>query len=247
MSRLFAPNDQISYPVPASGVNVNGAHTLLVIARITVTADNTWLSFLETETSAAAAAASLHRQQLSATLGSVGWAANGSLLANGGPALTDSDGWLLVASTKAAGSSVPRLHSSIIASATHRHNDHGAALAAANSIASGTIRLGGNDDFFTGRMAAAAIFDKALTDGEIEGIAVAKTTQSIYDLTPKFLVDDNDAFLADYMGLVGNGTDAGTADDADDPADWVYGIGGAPPITDATEKLRVVRSNFRLA
>jgi hypothetical protein len=227
VSRLFdGTDDQMVYAVPASGLNVNGAHTLLVVARIMRVADNTWESFIEKETSGGAASAAMIRQQLVATTGTLGWT-NGTGLGKGTTAITDSNGWLLLAATHAAGSATPRLHRSIIATASHEHADHsGGAIAAASSIASGTIRLGGNDDFANMRLAAAAIFDKVLSDGQIEGIVTAKTTQSIYDLTPVWLVDDADAFVSDYMNNADRTSVTGTADDADDPSGWVYGIGG---------------------
>lgn len=222
MSRLCdGVDDQIAFTVPASGINVNGAHTLLIVVRIIQTSDLTWLSFIETETSAAAAGAAMGR---SALAGGVYWSQGATL--GEANTITDSDGWMICAASKASGSSIPRLHRSIIGGA-NTHTDWTGALAAAASIASGTIRIGGNDDFANIRVAAAAIFDKVLTDAEINGINTAKTTKSIYDLTPVWLVDDNDAFVADYMGHSGNGTKTGTASDADNPSGWVYGVGGA--------------------
>lgn len=221
MSRLFdGVDDQMVYTVPASGINVNGNHTLLVVVRIMQTNDTVWLSFIETETSAAAAAATLGR----ANNGELYWAQGST--SNDAITTNDSDNWIVAAATKTAGAlTTPRFYKGVVGGA-NTHTDGASTIAASASIASGTIRLGGNDDFANIRLTAAAIFDKVLTDGELDGINTAKTTQSIYDLTPVWLVDDNDAFATDYMGNANRTSITGTADDADDPAGWVYGISG---------------------
>lgn len=225
MSRFFdGTDDQMVYDgvvVP----QVNGAHTLLVVARIMRVADDTWESFIETETFAAGAAATLGRR----TSGNLYWAQGST--STDVVAATDSDNWCVFAATKTAGSSIPRLHKCVIGGA-NTHTDHGgAALAASASIAGGLIRLGGNDDFANMRLAAAAIFNKVLTDGEIDGIDTALTTASIAALDPTWLVDDSDAFATDLTANTLDRTSiTGTADDGDDPAGWVYGVGPPPTL-----------------
>lgn len=222
MSQLFdGVDDQMVYTVPASGIDVNGAHSMLIVVRILVTADLTWLSFIETETSGAVGSAALGR---SAFAGGVYWGQGTSLEEQN--AITDSDGWLIAAANKPAGSSIINIHRCIIGGA-NTHTAGSIAKAAAASIASGTLRIGGNDDFANIRVAAAAIFTRELTNGEIDGINTAKTTQSIYNLTPAWLVDDNDGLVNDYMGRANRSSVTGTASDADNPSGWIYGIASA--------------------
>ena len=222
MSRLFdGVNDESIYTVPASGVDVSGAHTLLCVCRILTVSDTAWQSIIETQTSAAAGAATIGRNNG----GLIYWSQGATL--NSGTSWTDSDNWVIVATTRAAGTVTTRMHKSVVGGAnTHADAANGGTLAASPSIASGTIRIGGNDDFANIRVAAAALFNKVLSDAELNGINTALTTQSIYDLTPVWLVDDADGLVADYMNNADRTSVVGTADDADDPAGWVYGIAG---------------------
>src|SRR5687767_12075050 len=102
------------YTVPAAGVNVNGAHTLLLVVREIATNDAIWQSYIETETSAAGAAATLGRRND----GTLYWA-QGVTLGNA-ISMTDSDNWVIAAARKTAGSSVPTLSKCVIGGAnTH--------------------------------------------------------------------------------------------------------------------------------
>jgi hypothetical protein len=104
VSRQFdGVDDQMAYTVPASGLNVSGAHTLLIVVRIMATADNTWLSFLETETSAAATSASLGRSNGGELYWSQGATIGDEITA------TDSEGWMIAAATKPAGFTSTRI------------------------------------------------------------------------------------------------------------------------------------------
>lgn len=220
MSRLFdGVNDEMVYTVPASGIDVNGAHTLLIVVRQIATSDTIWQSYIETQTSAAAAAATLGRNNV----GQVYWAQGAT--ATSAISMTDSDNWVVAAARKTAGSSIPTFSKCVVGGA-NTHTAGGGSLVASPSIASGTIRIGGNDDFANIRVAAAAIFTRVLSDAEINGINAALTTQSIFDLTPVWLVDDLDGFATDYMNNADRTSIVGTADDADDPAGWVFGISG---------------------
>lgn len=202
--------------VPASGLDVNAAHTLLIVCRIMVAADLTWLSFIETETSAAATAATIGR---SALAGGVYWSQGVTL--GEANTITDSDGWLICAASKPAGTSIPRLHRSIVGGAD-THTDWSGALVASASIASGTLRIGGNDDFANIAVAAAAIFDKVLSDAEINGINTAKTSQSILNLSPTWMVDASDGLVLDQVGSADRTSVTGTSAAANDPTGWVY-------------------------
>jgi hypothetical protein len=89
------------------------------------------------------------------------------------------------------------------------------------------------------RLAAVALWNSVLTQGQIEGIASAKTTQSILDLSPLWCVDDgptSNAFALDLVGNVDRTAINGTSDNADDPAGWVYlGEGGGGPVLTAAD------------
>lgn len=240
MSRLFdGIDDQMVYTVPASGVEVSGAHTLLIVVRELNTSGTAWQSYVETETSAAAAAATIGRNNG----GQIYWAQG--VTATSAISMTDADNWVVAATTKTAGSSIPQFYKGVIGGGD-TNTAGGGTLAASPSIASGTIRIGGNDDFANIRVAAAAIFNKVLTSGELAGINAAKTTQSIYNLAPVWLVDNNDAFATDYMGNANRSSITGTASDADDPAGWVYGISGGGGGGVIPAPVQIIRSNIRL-
>ena len=224
MSRAFdGVDDQMVYTIPSSSYDVTGAHTILIVARIMQTNDAVWLSFIEHETSAAGASATLGRRNN----GNLYWA-NGTTASNA-VAATDSDNWCVFASRKPAGVSGVTTSKCVIGGANTHTND-GGAHANAPGVLSGTLRIGGNDDFANIRVAAAAVFPGTqLADADLNGIASAKTTQSIADLSPTWLVDDSDAFATNLVnpGVMDRASITGTADDADDPSGWVYGLGGA--------------------
>lgn len=230
MSRLFnGSTDLMTYGSLPAAVNVNGAFTLLVVCRILNTNDGVWLSAIETETSAAADSATLGRR----SSGNV-YVSNATLATGTDTGLdvpwTDSDNWCVIAAGKATGTVAPFNHKIPIGGASNR-TTASFGMPNAPSITGGSIKLMGNADPHNGRLAVAAIFDKALTQAEVEGIATAKTTQSIYALTPVWLVDDNDAFASDYMGNANRTAISGTTDDADDPSGWVYGISSGTTVT----------------
>ena len=221
MSREFdGVDDLMTYS--GSVPNLSGALTILIVVKILVAADNTWLSFIEHENSGSA------KPSLGRTNGGVIYMSN-SAANQTAISITDSDGWMIVACTKATGSATPRMHKCIIGGA-NTHTDAGGTLG--NDGTMNTIRIGGNDDFANIRVAAAATWaGTALTDANINGINSAATTQSILDLSPSWCVDDSDAFATDLTaGTIDRTALVGTTDSADDPTGWVYfGGGGAAP------------------
>lgn len=119
--------------------------------------------------------------------------------------LTAADGWVLIVGSKATGTVAPRLSKYVFSSNTWTHENGGSTLAD-NTISpggSGTIRFGQDtaSRFFGGDMAAAACWNRALTDAEREllphSLAMwlglvpdafwvfdqAAVTQALYDLT----------------------------------------------------------------
>lgn len=224
MSRLFdGVDDQMSYTLTA-GTALNDALTLLIVCKIAA-ANGTWLSLLEGERSTGAVGCALGRHP---TGNNVYFANSVALVAAG--SITSADAWMIVAVTRTA-AAAGDVHKLPIGGS--RTTTALGALADGLSLASGTMRIGGNDDFANIRVAAAAFWDgTALSTTQLDGILSAGTTQSIDDLNPTWLVDDSDAFVSNLTnpGVMDRSAITGTADDADDPSGWVYGLGGAPAV-----------------
>lgn len=235
MSRLFDGTDDVmTYALPASGAGpVNfGFGTQLVIARL-VTAP-TWASFIEIEEAAGSVEKGGFGRHSSGSIYTV----DGANLRHSGEAGTGGtftigtgDNWALFATTKATGTSSPSFHKIPLATGTRSTHTVSTTLVNTASIASGRIRLGGDDDFANMRLAVAALLTGVvLTTTQLDTIAATKTTASILALASadSWVVDDADAFTNNLVAANTNRSDiVGTADDADDPADWVYGAGGA--------------------
>lgn len=221
MSRLFdGVDDQMVYPAPAA---MTGTLTMLVVVKFA--AASGWASLIEMENSGAADRATIGRNP---TLGNNLYWSNGvSGLLSGGETMTSTTDWLVLGVTKSAGTTTPRSHKCIIGGA-NSHTDQTGTIADAGTSAGGVLRLGANADFANVRLAAAAIWHgTALTDSDFNTIAASATTQSIADLSPTWLVDDSDGFATDLIGANDRTILDGTADDADDPAGWVFGLGEA--------------------
>lgn len=224
MSRLFdGSDDQMVYAFSGT-LFQGGAKTLMMVLRIIETVDNNkWLSFIECETSGGSIALALGRENSSPGL---------IYCVRGGGqhqaiSVTDADSWMVVGWTIPSGTATPRFHKDVIGGSPTHTAGGGTQSDNNNEIAN--VRIGGNDDFANIRVAAAAIFNSEISDGNWETIEAARTTQAIADLTPVWLVDDSDAFATNLInpGVGDRSSITGTADDADDPASWVYGLGGA--------------------
>lgn len=236
MSRLFDGTDDVmTYALPASGAGpVNFAFgTQLVIARL-VTAP-TWASFIEIEEAAGA----VEKGGFGRHSGGGIYTVDGANLRHSGEAGTGgtftigtADNWALFATTRPTGTASPSFHKIPLATLTRSTHTVTSTLVNTASIASGRIRLGGDDDFANMRLAVAAILTGVvLTTTQLDAIASAKTTASILALASadSWVVDDSDAFVNNLVAANTNQSAiVGTADDADDPAGWVYGVGGAP-------------------
>jgi hypothetical protein len=224
MSRLFDGTDDVmSYALPV-GTALNDALTLLIVCKIAA-GSNTWLSLLEGERATGATGASLGRRNNNNI-----YFSNSASLISGG-SITSADGWMIVAVTRTAGAATT-VHKLPIGGS--RTSTTLGALADGLSAASGTMRIGGNDDFANIYVAAAAFWDGTdLTTAQLDGILSAKTTQSILDLSPTWAVDDgptSNEFANDLVGTTNRTAITGTTTSADDPAGWVYageGGGGA--------------------
>jgi hypothetical protein len=221
VSRLFdGVDDQIVFPAPAA---MDGTLTMLVVVKFATASG--WASLIEMENSGGADRATIGRNP---TLSNNLYWSNGiAALLTGGETMTSTTEWLVLGITKTAGTTTPRAHKCIVGGA-NSHTDQTGTIADAGTSVGGVLRLGGNADWANIRLAAAAIWHgTALTDADFNSINAALTTQSIFDLSPTWLVDDADAFTADYVGSADQTSITGTTDDADDPAGWVYGLGSA--------------------
>ena len=225
MSRLFdGINDSMTYTGMSA---LTGATTLLIVVKIVTTNDTAWLSFLDNDNGAGATRPSIGRRDTGNIYYSDGIAIDDAV------AIQDADGWAVIAATRPAGAAqTVRAHKCVIGGAPTHTN---VGLTFNNVSATVRLRIGGPGDWANIKVAAAAIFNADLTDGNLEGIATAATTQSIADLSPYWLVDDSDAFATNLVnpGTGDRSAITDTADDADDPAGWVYGIAGptAPTIS----------------
>lgn len=212
------------YTIPGSGYDMTGPHTMLIVARIIATSEAVWLSFIEHETSGGAGAATLGRKNN----GNLYWAqgtTNGDAIAAG-----DADNWCVFAVTDTEGTGDVRFHKCVFGGANTHTTTASGALIDSPSVHGGTMRIGGNDDFANIRVAAVANWaGTTLSDVQIDGIKTAATSQSIADLLPTNLYDDSDAFATNLVnpGVMNRTSIVGTTDNADDPAGWVYGLGGA--------------------
>lgn len=139
------------------------------------------------------------------------------------------DTWYLTAVTKANGSSAVRAHTYDYTGGTWTHTDY-AALADATNGPVTELRIGWYDssDRLDGKIAAAAVWASALTDGQLEGLTAAM--DDWLALSPAWAVQLNQASTSDTVtDLTGGGGDqtsiSGTAVAADDPPGWSYSVG----------------------
>lgn len=102
-----------------------------------------------------------------------------------------SQGWQLVAITKASGTVAPRLHQYIYGTNAWTHEDSASTLA--NSSAPGTSAYMGSTaaggSYWDGDIAAAGVWDVVLTDAQIEALA--------YGLMPWYAVQPKGLWLLD--------------------------------------------------
>jgi len=207
------------------------ALTILIVVKVINTTDNAWLSFVESETSGAAARPSIGRNN--STPGRV-YYANGAVLSEtASVTITDAENWCVVAVTKAAGTVAPRMHRCQIGG-SNQHADGTVNAGDVGAYATGKFLVAGDDDPANIRVAAWAVWDgTALTDGQIEGIASAKTTDSILALTPTACFDAENSLMLNDLVQNMDGTLVGTiTESSDGPTGWLYfGESAEPEVT----------------
>jgi hypothetical protein len=138
------------------------------------------------------------------------------------------DEWVLIAHTKADGSVVPREHEYRYATETWAHADTGASVPDGGAPGvGGAIVLGRwESDFLAGELVAAAVWDRELSDGDLE--ALTDSLAAWEASTPTALWALNQADVGDPVeDLTGGGADqsviVGTAVSAEEPPGWSYG------------------------
>lgn len=100
------------------------------------------------------------------------WSSWGSTDNSGTLKFNSSNGWCIIACTKATGSATPRYHKYVLSTQTWSHGNGGGAVANATSTPGGTVKFGAVDtDMLNGDIAAAALYDRALADQEVESLA----------------------------------------------------------------------------
>ena len=217
MSREFdGVNDLMTYSVTTPAT----ALTMLMVLKILNATDSAWLSFMEFETAPGTNRAAMGREN--SAIGHL-YLSSSSLQYHNASAgeVSDADGWMIVAVTKAAGTVTPRMHKMVVGGSAF-HNDAGGTLQ--DPTAGNQLKLGGDSDFANMRAAVAAFWTSELSDANLNTIHSALTTQSILDLSPAWCVDDGngDGLATDLVGSADRTALEGTTDSADDPPGWVY-------------------------
>jgi hypothetical protein len=116
------------------------------------------------------------------------------------------DGWVLLAGGKAAGTSTPRLHKYVYSTNAWSHVNAGSTLADQSSVSGGTVRFGEwqDTDDFAGDLAVAAVWNRLLTDAELELLPF--TLQAWYASAPSGLwLFDQSAVTQPIADLTGGG------------------------------------------
>lgn len=226
MSRLFdGVNDEVQWAV--GNCNLTTAYSIVCLIKLD--SGVSWQAFLGNEAPVTGSEIAMGRHNS----GVIATYSQGGIGASTGVAIDSTDGWVLIATTRAAGTGVIPTHHKypIGGSATHT-----AATGARDNQASqvgGKIVFGQIDgsDFFKGRLAVAAEWTTALSDANIESLVTNLTRAHWLSLSPVGLWDELDAFNTDHTGGGASRTSlVGTTDDADDPAGWGSwaAAGGSP-------------------
>jgi len=201
--------------------DLDGATTILAVIRM-LAANGSWQSIIESESAAGVNQASMGRNATGN--GRLYYSDTVSAKEVATIDIVSADSWQIIAITRPAGAAQTiRGHQCILGGATEHDDD-----STGNNLGNydgGMFIVGGDDDPANMRVAAWAIWNTvALTDGDIEDIRDALTTQSILDLNPTACFDsENGLMLTDLTAGGMDGTSGGgTTESVDGPAGWVY-------------------------
>jgi hypothetical protein len=138
--------------------------------------------------------------------------------------VTAADGWVLLAITKAAGTSIPRFHKYVFSTATWTRENMGGSSVQGTAAGAGTVQLGKYStslpDYFNGDMSAVAVWSSVLTDDQLDEMVT--TLDSWTALSPQAMWVFNQASTATALSdITGGGANqtaiTGTAVAAGDP------------------------------
>jgi hypothetical protein len=141
--------------------------------------------------------------------------------------------WSLAAITCTAAGATPRFHGKARGSGSWNHVN-GASTFTGNTIDAAAVEFGSFNNgsfssFWNGRLATAAVFNSALSDGQLESIETTPATATVNSLGPIALWDFNQAAVGTAVtDLTGNGADETTRSgttviNGDDPTGWTFG------------------------
>jgi hypothetical protein len=145
------------------------------------------------------------------------------------------DGWVIIAGTKAAGASTPRLHKYVFSTDTWTHEAGGTTVGdVATGVTGHAVKFSSweNSDRFSGKYALAAGWSSALSDAEVEDLS---TNLNVSDWTghavaPVSVWPLNQANVTDGVeDLVGTSDETGRVDTTviigDDPPGFSFSSG----------------------
>jgi len=215
MSRLFnGTSDQVQWSI--GGCDLQTGWTMVAVIKLD--AGVVWQAYLSNDNALNSSLVAMGRQGSSGNLASY---TGGGANTQAAIPHSSADGWMLVATRRAAGNGqIPRLSKYPIGGSP-THTDAGGVQdnnASQSRVVFGQIN---NSDFFKGRLAVAAEWNTPLTDSQINSLVTTFTRANWLSLSPAGLWDELDAFATDHTGNGAARTSlVGTADDADDPAGW---------------------------
>jgi hypothetical protein len=164
-------NGSASITCSIGGAGAFGFGTMACIARRTD--ESNWHGIVATvQTGGSAFEAYLDIAPSSHGTASAIWSSWGGTDNSGTLKFNSANGWCLVACTKATGSATPRYHKYVFSSSTWSHGNGVGAVSNATSAPGGNVKFGDvGGDALNGDIAAAALYDRALSDQEIESLA----------------------------------------------------------------------------
>lgn len=237
MSRLFdGVNDEVTWSL--GSVVGTGAWTFAVIVKFDAAV--AWQGLVNLEQTPATHRVGIERYNTGGDLAAM--TGGGANTQPSGLLISSTDGWMVLSAARAAGNVTVRFTKHPIAGASPTQSTSGATQD--NPLAANEILFGNTAgaDWFKGRLAAVAIWDTNLSDAQMLSLGSSLSRANWLSLTPKFLVDEMDAFATDYAGTSTRTGLVDTTDDADDPAGWANWAGGILTVPFADPSYGIQRS-----
>jgi hypothetical protein len=202
--------------------DLDGATTILAVVRM-LAANSTWQSIVESESSGGVNQVSMGRNV--SVDGRLYYSDTAAVKDFVGVHVVAADSWQVIAVTRPAGAAQTiRGHQVVLGGAT-QHVNSGSTGNNNGDYNGGAFIVAGDDDPANIRVAAWAVWNgTALSDGDIEGIASALSTDSILALSPTACFDaENGLMLTDLAAGGMDGSLVGAiTESADGPTGWTY-------------------------